>query len=393
MPTPLTIMHVDMDAFYAAVEQRDNPELRGKAVIVAGSAEGRGVVTAASYEAREFGVHSAMPTVTAKRLCPNGVFVPGRMSHYVVIAQQIREILFTFTPLVEPLSLDEAFLDVRGCEGLFGPAPVIARKIKDRIWADTQLIASVGVAPNKFLAKLCCDLGKPNGLTVLEHENMRLVLDPLLVGRLWGVGKKGEQRLHALGLKTIGDIASLPEQVMVHHLGEGGRHLWRLAQGLDPRTVVPDEEAKSLSTETTFARDIGDRVVLRAWLLELTEHLGQRIRRHRLRARTIDLKVRTADFHTYTRAVTLEEPTDLTEVIWQTARELFETRLLDEWLPLRLIGIGVSGLMPDGPRQGDLFENEWSREQQALDRILDAIRNQFGSASIRRAGAPGRERE
>src|SRR5580658_238632 len=196
----LTILHVDMDAFYASVEQRDRPELRGKPVIVGGSAEGRGVVCAASYEARTFGVHSAMPAVTAHRLCPQGIFLPLRMSYYAQISSELRQILESFTPLVEPLSLDEAYLDVRGCEGLFGPAPEIARQIRARIRAELGLTASVGVAPNKFLAKLASDLQKPDGLVVIEPHQVQEILAPLPVGRLWGVGKKGEKRLHALGL-------------------------------------------------------------------------------------------------------------------------------------------------------------------------------------------------
>src|SRR5438105_3729895 len=207
MPTN-HILHVDMDAFYASVEQRDRPELRGQPVIVGGSAEGRGVVCAASYEARKFGVHSAMPARTAQRLCPQAVILPVRMSYYAQISRQLREILLSFTPLVEPISLDEAFLDVHGCEGLFGPAPEIARQIKARIRADTELTASVGVAPNKFLAKLASDLRKPDGLCIIEPHRVREVLDPLPVGRLWGVGKRGEKRLRALGLHSIGQIAS-----------------------------------------------------------------------------------------------------------------------------------------------------------------------------------------
>src|SRR5262245_49521503 len=201
------ILHVDMDAFYASVEQRDQPELRGKPVIVGGSAEGRGVVCAASYEARKFGVHSAMPTITAHRLCPSGIFLPVRMAHYAQIARQIREIFFEFTPLVEPLSLDEAFLDVHGCEPLFGPAPEIARRLKERIKNQTDLVASVGVAPNKFLAKLASDTSKPDGLLVIEEHQALKVLSPLPVGRIWGVGKKAEQKLHKLGIRTIGDLA------------------------------------------------------------------------------------------------------------------------------------------------------------------------------------------
>src|ERR1700722_8523523 len=220
-----TLIHVDMDAFYASVEQRDCPALRGKPVIV-GGVKGRGVVSAASYEARKFGVHSAMPISTARRLCPQGIFVPVRMQHYAEIGRQIRTIFLSFTPLVEPLSLDEAFLDVRGCLGLFGPAEAIARQIKHRIRTETGSIASVGVASNKFLAKLASVHGKPDGLVVVPDDKVEQFLAPLPVGRLWGVGAKGEKRLHALGLKTVGQIAQMPEKVLVGHFGDHGNRLW-----------------------------------------------------------------------------------------------------------------------------------------------------------------------
>jgi DNA polymerase-4 len=392
MPPPaLTILHVDMDAFYASVEQRDNPDLRGKPVIVGGSADSRGVVSAASYEARAFGVHSAMPTITARRLCPHGVFLPVRMRHYAAVARQLREIFFSFTPLVEPLSLDEAFLDVHGCEGLFGPGPAIARQIKDRVRAETDLTASVGVATNKFLAKLASDLRKPDALVVVEPGRVRELLDPLPVGKLWGVGAKGEQRLLALGIRTVGQLAALPEQLLVDQWGESGRHLWQLAHGLDGRDVVPDGEARSISTETTFARDIGQRELLRSWLLELVDELGERIRRAGLRGRTVELKVRTSDFRTFNRSETLSDPTDLTAQLWKSAAGLFERRVPDDWLPLRLIGVGMTNLSREAPVQGNLFEDDWRRKQGALDKAVDAIRRQFGDGSIRRAGGTGGE--
>jgi DNA polymerase IV len=385
---PITILHVDMDAFYASVEQRDRPELRGRPVIVGGSADSRGVVSAASYEARAFGVHSAMPTAIARRLCPQGVFLPVRAARYAEVARQVRTILLSFTPLVEPLSLDEAFLDVRGCEGLFGPATQIGRAIKERIRAETGLVASVGVAANKFLAKLATELGKPDGFVVIEPERVREVLDPLPVGRLWGVGAKAEKRLHELGLRTVGQVAALPERLLAGHFGAAGLPFWRLAQGLDERPVVPDEQAQSLSTETTFARDIGDREVLRAWLLELVEQLGGRLRRRGVRGRTIELKVRTSEFRTFVRSTTLNEPTDLTEMIWQAALGIFEQRVSDDWLPLRLLGVGASGLVHGGPVQGDLFEQDWRTRQGSLDKAVDAIRARFGADAIRRAGGP-----
>lgn len=377
------ILHVDMDAFYASVEQRDDPSLRGKPVIVGGT-KGRGVVSAASYEARKFGVHSAMPISTARRLCPQGIFVPVRMSHYADISRQIRAIFLSFTPLVEPLSLDEAFLDVHGCEGLFGPAPEIARKIKDRVRAETGLVASVGVAPNKYLAKLASDIGKPDGYVILQPEQVTDFLAPLPVSRIWGVGAKGEKRLHDMGIRTIGQIAGLPEKLLSDRLGEMGRHIWRLANGIDDRTVVPDREAKSVSTETTFGHDIGDRATLRVWLLDLVDHLASRLRHEGLWARTIDLKIRSSDFRTITRSATLAEATNGTNAIWKVAGELFERSLSAELMPVRLLGVGATKLTREPIVQGNLFEENADPKQAALDQTIDTIRGQFGNASIKR---------
>jgi DNA polymerase-4 len=383
MDDALTILHVDMDAFYASVEQRDHPELRGKPVIVGGTA-GRGVVCAASYEVRPFGVRSAMPMVTARRLCPDAIVLPVRMSYYAEISRQIRDILLSYTPLVEPLSLDEAFLDVQGSEGLFGPAPDIARKIKDQIKRETNLIASVGVAPNKFLAKLASDYGKPDGLVVIRASEVATFLAPLPVSRLWGVGARGEKRLHALGIRTVGDLATLPEAVVVQRLGEGGRHLWQLARGQDGRSVVPDREAKSISTETTFAEDIGDREALRTILLDLVDHLATRLRHAHLLGRCIELKIRSSEFRTWNRSHTLPEPTHQTDTLWGEASELFERSLTEEMLPLRLLGVGCSQLSHEDAVQGTLFPDEQRERQGALDRTVDEIRKKLGSGAIRR---------
>lgn len=388
----MTILHVDMDAFYASVEQRDHPELRGRPVIV-GGIEGRGVVCAASYEARPFGVHSAMAMSVARRLCPQAVFLPVRMKHYAGVSRQIREIFFAFTPKVEPLSLDEAFLDVAGCEGLFGPAEVIAQQLKSRIWAETSLTASVGVAPNKFLAKLASDLCKPDGLSVVPPDRVRAFLDPLPVSRLWGVGSKGEKRLHALGIRTIGELAAHPERLLFDHLGEVGRHLWQRAHGLDDRDVVPDREAKSVSTETTFAQDIADREPLLTWLLELVEHLAARLRRERLWARTVELKLRSSDFQTRNRSQTLNEPTNSTMLLWHAAKHLFERNLSDDFLPLRLLGVSGSKLTRQPLRQGELFETDVANRQSALDRTVDRIRLAFGEEAIRRGALVDRRRD
>lgn len=379
----LTILHVDMDAFYASVEVRDNPSLRGLPVIV-GGLKGRGVVSAASYEARKFGVHSAMPIATAQRLCPHGVFLPVRMPHYAQISRQLRAIFVSFTPLVEPLSLDEAFLDVQGCEGLFGSAAEIGQQIKARIKDETGLIASVGVAPNKYLAKLASDYGKPDGFVVLPPDQVARFLAPLPVSRIWGVGAKGEQRLHALGIRTIGQLAGTPAKTLTHRFGEMGHSMWRLANGLDDREVVPDRQAKSVSAETTFTHDIGDREVLRSCLLNLVDELAGRMRYEGLRGRTVELKIRSSDFETRTRSLSLQEATNTTEVIWHAAARLLEHGLTAEFLPIRLLGVGASKLTTDTEIQGQLFGDAARERQSALDKAIDTIRGQFGTEAIHR---------
>lgn len=302
-----------MDAFYASVEERDRPELLGKPVIVGGSPEKRGVVSAANYIARRYGVHSAMPSATAHRLCPHGVHLPPRISYYAKISRQIREIFERFTPLVEPLSLDEAFLDVAGSEHLFGSAVDIAKQIRRAIRNELRLVASVGVAPNKFLAKIASDLRKPDALVVVEPDKVREFLDPLPVQRLWGVGKQSSQVFERLGIRTVGQLRGWPLDAILARFGCSGEHLWNLAHGRDDRAVVTEREAKSISHETTFEWDIHDKDVLRAWLVDLVEQVGCRLRQHGLRGRTVHLKVRFADFSTITRSQTIPEPSNITE--------------------------------------------------------------------------------
>ena len=385
------ILHVDMDAFYASVEERDRPELAGQAVIVGGDPDRRGVVSAASYEARRFGVHSAMPAATARRLCPHGVFLRPRIDHYAAVSREIREIFGRYTPLVEPLSLDEAFLDVGGSEGLFGPAPEIGRRIKQEIREELRLVASVGVAPNKFLAKIASDLEKPDGFVVVEPEGVQAFLDPLPVSRLWGVGKVGGRSLDKLGVRTIGQLRKLPVEVLASKFGGMGEHLGRLARGIDQRPVVPDHQAKSISHETTFAVDVADREVLRAWLLELVEQVARRLRRHALRARTVELKVRFSDFRTITRSQTLPEPTNVTAELWQAATAILDARLPRPSAPVRLLGFGTSRLDASGRVQRQLFDEPARQRQSQLDAANDAIQARFGRDAIGRAGTLGRQ--
>lgn len=378
------ILHVDMDAFYASVEERENPELTGKPVIVGGTPEGRGVVAAANYVVRQYGVHSAMPTSTALRLCPHAVVLPSRMDDYAEVSWQIRAVFARYTPLVEPIALDEAFLDVTGSEALFGPAAETARTIKDEIRNETALTASVGVAPNKFLAKLASDFDKPDGLVVVAPDHVQSFLDPLSVSRLWGVGRTTGGVFEKLGVRTIADLRRLPLDVLHDRFGKAGDHLWQLARGIDDRPVIPDREAKSLSHETTFATDIADTELLRAWLLELTEQVGRRLRRHRLRGRTVQIKVRYADFRTVTRAHTLPEPTNATRELWQAAVDLLTQKLPEPLPPVRLLGMGVGGIDRSGTKQGTLFEADAREKQAGLDEATDRIRERFGKTALRR---------
>lgn len=381
---PTQIIHVDMDAFFASVEQLDNPALKGQPVIVGGRPGGRGVVSAASYEARAFGVHSAMPLKTALRLCPQGIFLPVRFARYGEISKHIREIFHRYTPMVEPLSSDEAFLDIKGSEGLFGSAETIGRKIKEEILNETGLTASVGLGPNKFLAKLASDLRKPDGFVVITLDKIREILDPLPVGRLWGVGKKAELRLQALGYKTIGQIAAANPKALEMAFGPSAIHLWELAQGIDFRVVTPDRLAKSLSADITFSEDIEDEEVLGEKLLDLVEHLGSRLRKKEIKAAVIEVKLRSSDFETRSVSKSLLEPMNETMLLWGEAKALLQKLLKFDLLPARLISVGAVRLVRPGEIQGGLFDTKIIKKQGEIDRTLDAIKAKFGSESIGR---------
>ncbi len=380
------IIHVDMDAFFASVEIRERPELAERPVIVGGSPERRGVVAAANYVVRRYGVHSAMPTSTALRLCPEAVVLPPRHDFYSAVSQQIRAIFARYTPQIEPLSLDEAFLDLTASERLFGPAEGIGRRIKQEIRDELRLVASVGVAPNKFIAKIASDVDKPDGFVVVTPEQVQAFLDPLPVGRLWGVGKVGVKAFERLGIGTIGQLRGYSQRLLQQHFGNFAEHLWQLAHGIDQRPVVSEQEARSISHETTFARDISEREVLHAWLLDLTEQVGYRLRRHGLQGRTVQLKVRFADFSTLTRAQTLAEPTDITAEIWRVAQTLFEQRLPRPLPPVRLLGVGVSGFDGVSSGQEDLFASQGRQRDGRIDAVMDRVNERFGRATLIRAG-------
>jgi DNA polymerase-4 len=376
------ILHVDMDAFFAAVEVLDDPMLRGKPVIVGGRPETRGVVAAASYEARAFGIHSAMSSWRAVKLCPRAVFLKPRGGRYSEVSRRLFAILESFTPLVEPLSIDEAFLDVSGCERLCGPAERIGRTIKRRIRDEIGLVASVGVAPNKFLAKLASDLEKPDGFVVIRPEQAADRIAGLPVSRIWGVGKVGQAALARLGIDTFADLRAAPPEVLARHFGSSAEHLVRLAWGRDERPVEPESDAKSIGAETTFAADIGDDAELRRQLDRLVDKVSRRLRRHGLRAWTIQLKARYADFSTVTRAETLDTPTCATSTIRRVARELLERRLGRGGRALRLIGVSTSNFDAGGEGQLDLFGDPAGERSEHLDQLLDRLREKHGSAAI-----------
>lgn len=384
----LSIIHVDMDAFYASVETRDRPELVGRPVIVGGTPESRGVVAAANYEARRYGVHSAMPAVTARRVCPQAVVLPVRMEHYAAVSREIHAIFERYTPLVEPLSLDEAFLDVSASERLFGPAQDIARRIKREIATELNLVASVGVAPNKFLAKLASDLDKPDGFVVVPCGQEQAFLDPLPVARLWGVGEVALRTLSRLGITTIGQLRLCPPASLEERFGKAGAQLWRLAHGIDQRPVVPEREAKSISRETTFAADIDDELILQDQLRTLSAEVARRLRRARLQARTVQIKVRFSDFRTITRACTLPVATDITRELKRAALRLLTDRVPARHPPVRLLGLTLSGLTGERP-QDDLFGDDAREKDSRLDAVADGIEARFGAAALWRARRRG----
>lgn len=382
------ILHVDMDAFYAAVEQRDQPELQGRPVLVGGRPDARGVVSAASYEAREFGCHSAMPMKTAVRVCPQAVVLPVRMSRYVEVSRHVFDIFHEFTPLVEPLSIDEAFLDVTGCRQLFGPPEHMARQIKTCIKDRTGLTASVGVAPNKFLAKLASDLEKPDGLVVVHDDRVQEFLDPLPISKLWGVGKATLPRFERLGLATFADVRTCSETQLHHQFGSAADEFYLLVRGIDDRPVVPERDAKSISSEMTFPKDIDDHEYLRSVLLEQTDHVAGRLRRETMLARTVTLKIRLPDFTTITRSATIDSSTDQTDLLWKATADLFAKWSSRHRTAVRLIGMGVSSLTTGGGEQLPLFEMEKTQKRRELDRTVDQIRGKFGRDAISRGVPP-----
>ena len=383
-----SILHVDMDAFYASVEQRDRPELRGQPVIVGGTSN-RGVVAAASYEVRKFGVRSAMPIREALRRCPHAICVKPRMSVYRDVSHQVFAVFHEYTPIVEGLSLDEAFLDVTASLALKGDAVTIARGIKDRIRATTQLAASVGVAPNKLVAKIASDLEKPDGLTVITHENMHARLDPLSVRRLPGLGRKLGERVEGAGLSTLGQLRVAPDAVLWPIFGRDSQRMRERAGGIDERPVMSEWDEKSISAEETFFSDLADHARMRSEVMRLADRAGTRMRAQNLAAGCVQVKIRRADFTTFTRQKRFEPSTTDSRTIAKIA-----TELLDAWLAeqprskVRLLGVGVNHL--HAADQMDLFAApaaQGGTAANALDTAVDLIRERFGNLAVRRGSA------
>jgi len=378
-----TILHVDMDAFYASIEQRDDPALRGRPVLV-GSERLRGVVCAASYEARKFGCRSAQPMSVAKRMCPQAVVVQPTFAKYHEASEAMFAILHDVSPLVEPLSIDEAFVDVTGTERLFGPADEVARGIKRRIKDTLRVTASVGVAPNKFVAKIASDMNKPDGLTIVPADRVQETLDPLPIERMWGVGPATAAKFHASGVRTIGALRAWTHERLVSEFGAAGaEHFFRLARGDDLREVVPDSQAKSIGHEQTFEVDVEEPDDVRVVLLAQVEAVGRRVRRHAVRARGVTVKIRYGDFETITRAATLPEPTDATDDLRREAVAIFDKWAKASFRPVRLIGVAATRLS-EGGAQLPLFGGADAERKRRLDRTLDALKDRFGGDAVRR---------
>ncbi|HEY5860789.1 MAG TPA: DNA polymerase IV [Actinomycetota bacterium] len=385
---PEPMLHVDLDAFYASVESLKDPSLKGKPVIV-GGVGGRGVVSSTSYEARVFGVRSAMPTVRARRLCPDGVFVPPDFTAYQAHSNRFREVLLSFTPLVEPISLDEAFLDVAGAERLFGPPETIAARIRADVEREVGVTCSVGVAPTKFVAKLASDGCKPDGMLVVPAEGVLDYLEPLPVGRLWGVGEKTGDTLGRMGIRTIGDLSRTPQAILSRLLGEqSATHLWQLSHGIDDRDVVPYEPPKSVGHEETFEHDLDDDEEILRELLALTGRVASRLRADGYRARTVTLKARLATFTTLTRSKTMADPTDVGADLYQTVAALYRA-LPGERRRIRLLGVQATGLLSAGAEQLALLHGErWSD----VERTIDRIEERFGRGAAQPASLLDRDR-
>ena len=383
--SPRVIVHVDMDAFFAAVEQRDNPHLRGRPVVVGADPQegrGRGVVSTCSYEARRYGIHSAQPISQAYRLCPHAVFLPLNGKKYHRASKEIFDILYDFTPDIEPISIDEAFLDITGSYHFYKTPLETCRAIKERIWQQVQLTCSVGIAPNKMTAKIASDVCKPNGLLEVKPENLLEFLWPLPIERLWGVGPKTTKALNAMGIKIVGDLAQIPLAELYSRFGEPGRHLYELSHGLDERDVQVDEDIKSVSHEHTFDVDTQNREEVDEVLLSLSEKVSRRLRKNDLKGKTLTVKIRLKGFKTYTRAHTFTGRTNFFEDIYKQAKKIF-AEFYQKGMAIRLIGVRISHF--DDPYiQESLFKDEKEEKREKVHHVVDLIKDKFGEEAIHR---------
>lgn len=384
------ILHIDMDAFFAAVEQLDHPGLTGKPVVVGGRSD-RGVVMAASYEARRFGVHSAMPLFQARRKCPQAVFVPPRRQRYKRVSEQVMGLLRTFSPLVEQVSIDEAYMDAGGCRRLFGSPRELGMKIKNCIRKDIRLTCSIGIAPHRFLAKVASNMEKPDGLFIITAQEAPAFIDRLPVENVPGVGEKTLETLRGFGIQTLGQVRRYPEEMLCKRLGKFGARLTALAGGRDETPITPCRPHKSVSSEDTLARDTRDLGILKQHLRVQAESVGRELRRLNVRARTVTVKIKHSNFKVVTRSSTLSLPTQSSEMLYREAQQLLDAYALHP--KIRLIGMGASGLVSAGvPVQEDLFHprsSKWER----VDAVLDDIRCKFGGGVVQKAAAKGPDPE
>ena len=389
----LSIIHLDLDAFFASVEQRDNPAYQGKPLIVGGISGGkgnsnRGVVCAASYEARKYGVHAGMPIWEARQKCPRGIFIPSQMNKYLESSKKFFQICSDYTPLLEPLSVDELFLDVSGCESLFGSSEIIGRKIKERVYQELGLKISVGIAENKFLAKIATNLGKPDGFYIIPSKDIQKILYPLPVSSLWGIGKKTEELLKKSGIYLVEQLARMPDSILENLLGKNGKIMKLLAQGIDETPVTPPSTAKSIGKETTFGTNITEKAILIKELLKISQLVGYAARKKGYKGRTITLKIRFHNFITLNRSKTLENPTHLDDIIFKTVVELLG-KVSYKKGGVRLLGIKFSNLTSGNERkQLKFLRDEEDKKDDKLEQLtqsLDKIREKFGTKSVTRA--------
>ena len=385
----LSIIHLDLDAFFASVEQRDNPAHQGKPLIVGGISGGggnlnRGVVHSASYEARKYGIRAGMSVWEARQKCPQGIFVPSRMSRYLEMSQKFFQIGSSYTPLVEPLGLDELFLDISGCESLFGTVETIGKKIKERVYGELGLKVSVGIAENKFLAKIATNLGKPNGLYIIPPEDAQRILYSLPISALWGIGRKTEELLKKSGIYRVEQLAKMPDSIIENLLGKNGKKIKLLAQGMDESTVTPPSKVKSIGRETTFPINITKKEILIKELLKISQIVGYTARKEGYKGRTITLKIRFHNFITFNKSKSIENPTHLDDIIFKTVVELLNKVRFKKG-GVRLLGIRLSNLTPGNKRNQLKFVKDKEDKLEQLSQSLDKIREKFGSKAITRA--------